>query len=252
MYHPRIILMTIIVAFTLSSTVARAGEIEDYLALSAFREAGARAEFFSRAENFLREHPGSEKTPEILFLLGEWESDLFAATLRFKKIADEHPDSPFAPKALFCAGQVYYLYNDYSAAAQKFGLLTENYPEFPMAAEAKLWKAKAELAADHTKKARITAADLAENTTFPSLVFRAKLIEPSALFLEGKYQQAAEMCKHLLAEATNGQQLPTLLLLLGDSLLHAGDGEQAEIYYSRIVREFPNSPEATNAAMALR
>lgn len=246
----RILSVAVFTALCLVGNAA-AGEVEDYLALTAFRDAGARAEFYAQAETFLQKHPASEKAPEIMFLLGEAESDLFAATERFTKIVEKYPSSPFAPKSLYSAGQVYYLYNDYNAAAQKFGLLIEKYPDFPMCAEAQLWKARSELAANRTAEARQTAAPLIEQAAYPSLAFQAKLIEPAALFQEDKYEQAAESCLKLLPEATNGQ-LPPLLLLLADSLLRAGQGDRAAQYYSRIVHEFPNSPEATNATMALR
>lgn len=72
-------------------------------------------------------------------------------------------------------------------------------------------------------------------------------LQAESLFKLGKMREAALKYNDYLETKPNEKQIPLTKMRIGDCFRHLGDAETAKVYYEELIKEFPDSAEATKA-----
>jgi len=178
-----------------------------------------------------------------------------------REVLRENETRPPADLALYALGEVYanYAYRgkNYELSKQYFEKLIKNFPYSPLASEARTYLGLYEdlAAKDRTiatlreKSARAeAAAEAAEKAT-------ESAASPRPVVENRNFEEAVHKNEQILQEAGKSPPADEALYNLGLIYAHndnpAKDYSKAEEYFSRLTREFPDSPLAEEARIWL-
>ncbi len=100
-----------------------------------YRDKGEYRTALNHFEHALRNPIRDTRRVDLLYQMAETAADdqsYEEARDYFQKLADEHPDSRWAPRALYARGRLYLAEESYPAAAEAFELLRDRYPDDAM------------------------------------------------------------------------------------------------------------------------
>lgn len=76
---------------------------------------------------------------------------------------------------------------------------------------------------------------------------KARFLLAESLFKLGKIREAALKYSEFIESHPSPKLIPTVKMRLGDCFRHLGDKSTAQIYYEELIKEFPESEEASKA-----
>jgi len=183
-------------------------------------------------QRFLFQDPGHQKADSAQYLIGEsyfQQRQYLTAANEFLRLAQNRPAGPLADDARYRACQAYYelsprpeLDQEYTEEAidqcQSVVLL---YPQSPFAAQA-------------AERGRELSNKLA----------RKHYLNAQYYLKRRAYDSALVYLKHLLASYPGSSVEPEVLLSLYETYYRLGYVDEAEETKARLIRDYPESPEA--------
>ncbi len=216
------------------------------------------------ADSALGRFRGSPMTPLLLFRSAEAAAgldQLNEARVRFLKVADEHPDDPWAADALLRTAELTLKANDPETARALAARFAERYPENPHKANARLIEGQAALNAGqpdeavHLLEPLLSATgpvdpDQAENTDTARLGQSVRLVLGMAYRAAGQAEKAAEVLQDITMNAAAGG-LPDAQYILGLNHYEAGRFEDAIPALTAYLQARPDGDVAPDALAML-
>lgn len=201
-------------------------------------EAGRHGRAVEFLEAFVREHVGDERVPQARYTLGEAylaRREHITAAAEFQRLVAEFPNHPLMLDARLMVCEAYAqvapeppLDQEYTASAlQHCQVVAQNFPGTP----------QAETAAQRVVELRhrIARKDY-QNGMF---YFRRRAYDAAVIY----FRQVVE-------NFPDTTVAPTALLRMVESFEHMGYEEDAAETRERLLREYPDSPEAAELAAA--
>ena len=206
-------------------------------------------EFFNRGrykeakalfERYVESHP---EDPEAFFYLGKVETDGTQSQRYFRTVWMHHPTHPYADDALYAICQYHYAKGYYVTAGKMFRNLIKTYPESEYSDDAAYWSASCYLASERPDSA--LAEWRAFSTSYPESDFFewAVLGRGDALFALNKFSEAISEYEHIVDSFFTGDVKRIALYRIGQCNERLGNSEDAQKFYNRVMKEFPQGSE---------
>jgi outer membrane protein assembly factor BamD len=199
--------------------------------MAAYAE-GQHARAVQFLEIFAREHLGDPRMPEVLVTLGRSHMErreFLTAVTQFQRVAVEHPAHPLNLDARFGICQAYYRLSPRPALDQEYTLAAIAQCEqvaslYPNVAEG--------------RQARELIVELREKLA-------QKSYDAGVFYVRRRLHEAALVYfEDVVARYPETSRAPAALLRLVEAYQTLGYEEEAEEARARLVRDYPQSPEA--------
>lgn len=216
--------------------------------------AGARGSAQEALAALRKNHPGSAELDQALLELGtiayareDWE---WAETL-FGELAARPKDSKLHARALVELGWTEFQRRQYAAAAATFARMLAEHPNDPLADEAAFKRGSALQEDGKSDEAQAAFADAFRRPTASEHVFLAGLQAARLLARSGKMADADATYEALLKRFGQRPDADKVLDAWATTHYSAEDFRKADELFGRLIRDYPNSALADNAALVL-
>jgi cellulose synthase operon protein C len=180
------------------------------------------------------------------------------AVALFRLVADDTIAPPLRIRALAGLGRALAEQGKPAEAASTFAALLKLAPDDRLAPEIVLAQARALEASNQTAAAREVYTSILKRFPNSEQAPRAGLSLARALTKAGRYPEAGRVFEELIADESarnrlerSGTSVDTLLAEWGWALVDAEKTAEADQVFTRLLKEFPNSPHAADARFNL-
>jgi tetratricopeptide (TPR) repeat protein len=206
---------------------AQSGDEEIFKRVRALWDQGQQVEALKACKELIKNYPNSKYVPDAYLMFGEYYFDqakLNKALMAYKKVT-QYKDSKVYSYALYKTGWCYFNTHEFKRALEQFVAVVKHCDKEEQATGQKS-KLRLEalndatLAYSHAGKASAAPAffkRLAPNETGKLLPALAGMY-----FGDGKYKDAMDVYRHLIAKAGCSVEGPTLQLKIIDCVVRAG------------------------------
>lgn len=213
----------------------------------AFYEAGQH----DRArEAFLRMLGDRPTEPVVLYHLGRLDPDREAAEQYFLKVLLHDPEHVLADDALLAVSRIQFDLERYDDAANACNQLLKAYPESELKDESRILQGRALLAARRPELSRMVLQQLLASQPDSMLVRSARLTIADSYRDQGDLIEAARQYLKFETDFPGTEGLERVLWQAGQCLQQAGRDMEAGYVYQRLIRRYPDTPEANRARVA--
>ena len=213
----------------------------------AFYEAGQH----DRARSaFLRILDDQPTEPVVLYHLGRLDPDREAAEQYFLKVLLHDPEHMLADDALLAVSRIQFDLERYDDAVNACNQLLKAYPDSELKDETRFLQGRALLAARRPELSRMVLQQLLASQPDSTLVRSARLTISDSYRDQGDLIEAARQYLKYEKDFPGTDGLERVLWQAGQCLQQAGRDVEAGYVYQRLIRRYPDSPEANRARVA--
>ncbi len=200
-------------------------------------------------EAFLRMLEDQPDEPVVLYHLGRLDTDRKAAEQYYLKVLLHDPQHALADDALLEVSRIQYALERHDEAVNACNRLLAAYPESDLEDETRFLLGQALLAGRRPELSRMVFQQLLASEPDSTLVLSARLTIAESYHAQGDFIEAARRYLRFEIEFPEAEGLETVLWQAGQSLENAGRNVEAGYVYQRLIKRFPDSPEANRARM---
>lgn len=205
-------------------------------------------------ERFAQQYPDSPWRPDALYRMADihfQQQNYDAAREGFRRLVQEYPTHDLAAEAQYAIGDSYYNAGDMELAVEGYRTVLLEYPENPTATEAASSLFFALNAAGQQDRAEEVIRSIAEKSSDEDMAERLRFERARAAYQSGQSKRALRLFREFVRTSTVDELLPSAYYHLG--LLYADLDQEAEAttYLRQLLDQYPGSDEYANAALRL-
>ena len=213
----------------------------------AFYEAGQH----DRARGaFLRILEDRPTEPVVLYHLGRLDPDGEAAAQYFLKLLLHDPEHVLADDALLAVSRIQFDLERYDDAVNACNRFLNAYPDSELKDETRFLLGRALLAARRPELSRMVLQQLLASQPDSTLVRSARLAIADGYRDQGDLIEAARQYLKFETDFPGTEGLERVLWQAGQCLQQAGRDVEAGYVYQRLIKRYPDTPEANRARVA--
>ncbi len=198
-------------------------------------------------EVFLRILDDQPEEPVVLYHLGRLDPDREAAEQYLLKVLLHGPEHPLADDALLEVSRIQIALERHDDAVNACNRLLSAYPDSDLEDEARFLLGRALLAAKRPELSRMVFQQLLAARPDSSLVRPARLAIAESYRAQEDFIEAARQFLKFEIDFQGVEGLETVLWQAGQCLEAAGRTVEAGFVYQRLIKRYPDSPEANRA-----
>ena len=198
-------------------------------------------------EAFLRMLDDQPEEPVVLYHLGRLDPDREAAEQYFLKVLLHGPEHALADDALLEVSRIQFALERHDDAVNACNRLLSAYPESDLEDEARFLLGKALLAGRRPELSRIVFQQLLASVPDSTLVRPARLAIAESYRAQEDFIEAARLYLRFEIDFQGVEGLEVVLWEAGQCLEAAGRTVEAGFVYQRLIKRYPDSPEANRA-----
>lgn len=196
---------------------------------------------------FLRILDDQPEEPVVLYYLGRLDTDREAAEQYFLKVLLHDPEHALADDALLEVSRIQYALERHDEAVNACNRLLSAYPDSDLEDETRFLLGQALLAGKRPELSRMVFQQLLASEPDSTLVLSARLTIADSYREQGDFIEAARQYLRFEIEFPGVEGLETVLWQAGQCLETAGRAVEAGYVYQRLIKRYPDSPEAKRA-----
>ncbi|MCY3712503.1 MAG: tetratricopeptide repeat protein [Gemmatimonadetes bacterium] len=200
-------------------------------------------------EAFLRVLDDQPEEPVILYHLGRLDSDREVAEQYFLKVLLHGPEHALADDALLEVSRIQFAQERHDDAVNACNKLLSTYPDSDLEDEARFLLGQALLAGSRPELSRMVFQQLLASEPDSTLVRPARLAIAESYRVQEDFIEAARQYLNFEIDFQGMEGLETVLWEAGQCLEAAGRSVEAGFVYQRLIKRYPDSPEANRARM---
>ena len=198
-------------------------------------------------EAFLRILDDQPEEPVVLYHLGHLDPDREAAEQYFLKVLLHGPEHPLADDALLEVSRIQFALERHDDAVNACNRLLAAYPDSDLEDEARFLLGQALLAGRRPELSRMVFRQLLAAKPDSTLVRSARLAIAESYRAQEDFIEAARQYLKFEIDFQGMEGLETVLWEAGQCLEAAGRTVEAGFVYQRLIKRYPDSPEANRA-----
>ena len=198
-------------------------------------------------EAFLRILDDRPEEPVVLYHLGRLDTDPEAAEQYFLKVLLHDPDHALADDALLEVSRIQYAMERHDDAVNACNRLLVAYPDSDLEDETRFLLGRALLAGNRPELSLMVFQQLLAAEPDSTLVLSARLAIAESYRERGDLIEAARQYLRFEIDFPAAEGLETVLWQAGQCLENAGRTVEAGYVYQRLIKRYPDSPEAKRA-----
>lgn len=198
-------------------------------------------------EAFLRMLDDQPEEPVVLYHLGRLDPDREAAEQYFLKVLLHGPEHPLADDALLEVSRIQIALERHDDAVNACNRLLSAYPDSDLEDEARFLLGQALLAGRRPELSRMVFQQLLAAGPDSSLVRPARLAIAESYRAQEDFIEAARQYLKFEIDFQGVEGLEMVLWQAGQCLEAAGRTVEAGFVYQRLIKRYPDSPEANRA-----
>ncbi|MYL00078.1 MAG: tetratricopeptide repeat protein [Gemmatimonadetes bacterium] len=200
-------------------------------------------------EAFLRMLEDQPEEPVVLYHLGRLDPNREAAEQYFLKVLLHGPDHALADDALLEVSRIQFALERNDAAVNACNRLLSTYPDSDLEDEARFMLGQALLAGKRPELSRMVFQQLLDSEPDSTFVRPARLAMADTYRAQEDYIEAARQYLKFEIDFQGVDGLEAVLWAAGQCLEAAGRTVEAGFVYQRLIKRYPDSPEANRARM---
>lgn len=200
-------------------------------------------------EAFRRIFVDQPEEPVVLYYLGRLDPDREAAEQYFLKVLLHGPEHTLADDALLEVSRIQFALERYDDAVNACNRLLSAYPGSDLEDEAHFLLGQALLAGRRPELSRIVFQQLLDSEPDSTLVRPARLAIAESYRVQEDFIEAARQYLKFEIDFQGVDGLEAVLWAAGQCLEAAGRTVEAGFVYQRLIKRYPDSPEANRARM---
>lgn len=200
-------------------------------------------------EAFLRILDDQPEEPVVLYHLGRLDPDRDAAEQYFLKVLLHGPEHVLADDALMEVSRIQLALERHDDAVNACNRLLSAYPDSELADEARFLLGQALLAGSRPELSRMVFQQLLDSEPDSTLVRPARLAIAESYRAQEDFIEAARQYLKFEIDFQGMEGLEAVLWEAGQCLEAAGRTVEAGFVYQRLIKRYPDSPEANRARM---
>jgi len=200
-------------------------------------------------EAFLRILDDRPEDPVVLYHLGRLDPDREAAEQYFLKVLLHGPEHALADDALLEVSRIQFALERHDDAVNACNRLLSAYPDSDLEDEARFLLGRALLAGRRPELSRMVFQQLLASEPDSTLVRPARLAIAESYRAQEDFIEAARQYLRFEIDFQGVEGLETILWEAGQCLVAAGRTVEAGFVYQRLIKRYPDSPEANRARM---
>ena len=185
--------------------------------------------------------------PVVLYHLGRLDTDREGAEQYFLKVLLHDPDHALADDALLEVSRIQYAMERHDEAVNACNRLLAAYPDSDLEDETRLLLGRALLAGNRPELSRMVFQQLLASEPDSTHVLSARLAIAESYREQGELIEAARQYLRFEIDFPDAEGLETVLWQAGQCLENAGRTVEAGYVYQRLIKRYPDSPEAKRA-----
>lgn len=213
----------------------------------AFYEAGRLDRARDAFLRILEVHPTE---PVVLYHLGRLDPDREAAAQYFLKVLLHDPEHVLADDALLAVSRIQFDLGRHDDAVNACNRLLNAYPDSELKDETRFLLGRALLAGRRPELSRMVLQQLLASQPDSTLVRSARLEIADSYRDQGDLIEAAREYLKFETDFPGTEGLERVLWQAGQCLQQAGRDFEAGYVYQRLIRQYPDTPEANRARVA--
>lgn len=198
-------------------------------------------------EAFLRILDDRPEEPVVLFHLGHLDPDREAAEQYFLMVLLHGPDHALADDALLEVSRIQLALERHDDAVNACNRLLSAYPDSDLEDEARFLLGQALLAGRRPELSRMVFQQLLTSEPDSTLVRPARLAIAESYRAQEDFIEAARQYLKFEIDFQGEEGLETVLWEAGQCLEAAGRTVEAGFVYQRLIKRYPDTPEANRA-----
>ena len=209
--------------------------------------------FFESGQNgrardaFLRILDEQPEEPVVLYHLGRLDTDREAAEQYFLKVLLHGPEHALADDALLEVSRIQYALERHDEAVNACNRLLAAYPDSDLEDETRFLLGRALIAGRRPELSRMVFQQLLASEPDSTKVRSARLAIADTYRAQEDFIEAARQYLRFEIDFPGVEGLETVLWQAGQCLESAGRTVEAGYVYQRLIRRYPDSPEAKRA-----
>lgn len=200
-------------------------------------------------EAFLRILDDQPEEPVVLYHLGRLDPDREAAEQYFLKVLLHGPEHELADDALMEVSRIQLALERHDDAVNACNRLLSAYPDSELADEARFLLGQALLAGSRPELSRMVFQQLLASEPDSTLVRPARLAIAESYRAQEDFIEAARQYLKFEIDFQGMEGLEAVLWEAGQCLEAAGRTVEAGFVYQRLIKRYPDSPEASRARL---
>ena len=198
-------------------------------------------------EAFLRMLDEQPEEPVVLYYLGRLDPDREAAEQYFLKVLLHGPEHALADDALLEVSRIQLALERHDDAVNACNRLLSAYPDSDLEDEARFLLGQALLGGRRPELSRMVFQQLLASEPDSTLVRPARLAIAESYRAQEDFIEAARQYLKFEIDFQGMEGLETVLWKAGQCLEAAGRTVEAGFVYQRLIKRYPDSPEANRA-----
>lgn len=198
-------------------------------------------------EAFLRILDDRPEDPVVLYHLGRLDTDREAAEQYFLKVLLHGPEHALADDALLEVSRIQFALERHDDAVNACNRLLAAYPDSDLEDEARFLLGEALLAGRRPELSRMVFQQLLASEPDSTLIRSARLAIADSYRAQEDFIEAARQFLRFEIDFQGAEGLETVLWQAGQCLENAGRTVEAGYVYQRLIKRYPDSPEANRA-----
>ena len=198
-------------------------------------------------EAFLLILDNRPEDPVVLYHLGRLDPDREAAEQYFLKVLLHGPEHAFADDALLEVSRIQFALERHDDAVNACNRLLSAYPDSELEDEARFLLGQALLAGKRPELSRMVFQQLFASEPDSTLVQSARLAIAESYRAQEDFIEAARQYLRFEIDFQGVEGLEAVLWEAGQCLEAAGRTVEAGFVYQRLIKRYPDSPEANRA-----
>lgn len=182
--------------------------------------------------------------PVALYHLGRLETAPPSAEQYYLQVLLHAPQHPYADDALLAVAHLQYQQGRYQDAVKACSRLLAAYPKTDLKDEVRYWQGRALLANRQPDLARLTFLQLLAVAPASPFTIPTRLGIADTYRMEDNFIEAARLYLKFETDYPDSDSLRITLLRAGQSLEASGRTKEAGHVFQRLIKRFPDSPEA--------
>ena len=200
-------------------------------------------------EAFMRMLDDQPEEPVVLYHLGRLDTDREAAEQYFLKVLLHGPEHALADDALLEVSRIQFALERHDDAVNACNRLLSAYPDSDLEDEARFLLGQALLAGSRPELSRMVFQQLLVSEPDSTLVRPARLAIAESYRVQEDFIEAARQYLKFEIDFQGVDGLEAVLWAAGQCLEAAGRTVEAGFVYQRLIKRYPDSPEANRARM---
>lgn len=216
--------------------------------------ANRSTEALETLRRFAQQHPDSPWRPDALYRIADLhfqQQNYEEARAGYRQLLEEYPDHERAPDAQYAIGDSYYNAGEMEDAVDAYRTVLETYPESSSASEAASSLFFALNAAGQQDRAPQLIQSIAENSPVAGLAERLRYQRARAAYQSGQSKRALRLFRDFVRTTAVDSLVPTAYYHLGLLYADLDQYTEARNYLRQLVNQYPNSDSYADGALRL-